>query len=179
MSVADPRYGGGDPSPSQLSRYLRTGDDPDLRGRRRLVGLSLLGAAMGQVVTAYQTGLVHHLPDPPVGPFDSDRVDASDYGYQRLRTPDGLLMIGTYALTAGLAGAGGQDRARHQPWLPLLMAGKIASDVATNMMLAREEWSDNHALCAYCQTANVLSWVSLAVALPEARRAWQSLRGRG
>ena len=59
------------------------------------------------------------------------------------------------------------------------MTGKIVSDVATNMTLAREEWSENHAFCVYCQTANVLSWVSLAVALPEARRAWRTLRDRG
>ena len=40
-------------SPSDLSRYLRTGRDPDLRRRRAVVGLSLLGMAAGQVVAAF------------------------------------------------------------------------------------------------------------------------------
>ena len=113
MTFPDPRYGGGSPSPSELSRYLRTASDPTLRRRRWIVGLSLLGAGVGQVVGAYQTGILRHLPDPPVGPFDSDRVDASDHAYRRASSPDGLMMVLTYAVTAWLAGAGGQDRARH------------------------------------------------------------------
>ena len=174
--TADPRYGGAHPSPSQLSRYLRTASDPDLRRRRWVLGLSLAGATIGQVVAAYQTGLIKHLPDPPVGPFDSDRVDASDYAYERAATPDGLLMALTYAVTATLAGAGGRDRARHRPVLPLLMAAKVAADVVTNLALVREEWSQNKALCAWCQTATLASAASLALVVPETRRAWQHLR---
>ena len=174
--TADPRYGGADPSPSQLSRYLRTGADPDLRRRRWVLGLSMAGVTIGQVVAAYQTGLLRHLPDPPVGPFDSDRVDASDYAYQRAAMPDGLLMVLTYAVTAALTGAGGRDRARHRPVLPLLMAAKVASDVGTNLALVREEWGENKALCAWCQTATLASAASLALVVPEARRAWRHLR---
>lgn len=165
------------PSPAQLSAYLRTGSDPDLRRRRALVGLSLLGAAMGQVVTAYQVGLVRHLPDPP-GPFDADRVDASDYAYLRGHCPDGPLMVLTYALTALAAGAGGQDRAEHRPVLPVLMGAKVVSDVATNLVLARQEWRENAAFCAYCQVATLLSVASLGLAAPEARRALRRLRSR-
>ncbi|MDP5183598.1 vitamin K epoxide reductase family protein [Blastococcus sp. BMG 814] len=178
MNAPDPRYGGSNPSPSQLSRYLRTGSDPDLRRRRWLVGLSLAGVTIGQVVGAYQTGILKHLPDPPVGPFDSDEVDAAEYAYKRASTPDGLIMIVTYALTAWVAGAGGPDRPRHRPFLPLLMAAKVASDVAVDIKLAGEEWQENKALCAWCQAATAISGVSLALALPEARRAWRNLRRR-
>ena len=176
MTVPDPRYGGSSPSPSQLSRYLRTGSDPQVRRRRWIVGLSLLGAGIGQVVGAYQTGILRHLPDPPVGPFDSDRVDASDPAYRRASSPDGLVMVLTYAVTAWLAGAGGQDRARHRRALPLLMTAEVAVDVVTDLALAREEWRENEALCAWCQAATGLALASLALALPEARRAWQHLR---
>lgn len=170
-------YGGASPSPSQLSDYLRTAQDPDLRRRRWTVALSLLGIGMGQVVSAYQVGLVKHLPDPP-GPFDADLVDASTYAYKRAQTPDGLIMIATYAATAWLAGAGGHDRARHRPVLPLLLAAKVASDVATNLTLAREEWQTNKAFCSYCQTASGLSLASLALVLPEARRALRHVTSR-
>ncbi len=34
---------------------------------------------MGQVVSLYQTGVISHLPDPPLPVFDADKVDASDY----------------------------------------------------------------------------------------------------
>jgi hypothetical protein len=178
VSLADARYGGAHPSPSQLSRYLRTGSDPDLHRRRWIFGLSLLGAAMGQVVGAYQLGILRHLPDPPIGPWDSDEVDASDYAFRRASSPDAPFMILTYGLTAWAASAGGQDRPRHSPLLPLLMAGKVAADVLTNLSLVREEWGENKALCAWCQTATVASTASLALALPEARRAWRRLRHR-
>lgn len=80
-------------------------------------------------------------------------------------------MIGSYAATAVLAGAGAPDRARTRPWLPLALAGKAAFDVATNARLAREEWAENGALCAWCQAANVASLAIAALSVPEASRA--------
>lgn len=138
----------------------------------------MVGAAAGIAVSLYQTGVIRHLPDPPVGPFDSDRVDASDYAYKRAETPDGLAMLVTYGVTALLAGAGGGDRARRRPWLPLALAAKVAADVATNLTLAREEWAENGAFCAYCQAANLASVASLPLVIPEARKALRSLLGR-
>ena len=77
-------------NPTQLSHELRKARTPDLKRRRWIVGLSLLGAAMGQVVSLYQMGIVKRLPDPPRGPFNATKVDASDYAYSRFRSPDGL-----------------------------------------------------------------------------------------
>ena len=154
-------------TPGELSRYLRTGTDPAMRRRRWIVGLSLVGAAMGKVVTAYQTGIVRHLPDPP-GPFDADRVDASDYAFRRAQSPDGPMMVLTYALTAWLAAAGGPDR---RPALPVLLALKTVGDLGVDLQLAREEWRENRALCSYCQLATVASAVSVALAVPDAVRA--------
>ncbi len=65
-------------------------------------------------------------------------------------------MIVTYGLTAWLAAAGGKKRAEQKPWLPIAMGAKILADIGTNLQLAREEWADNKAFCAYCQTASVL-----------------------
>ena len=73
----------------------------------------------------------------------------------------------------------GQHRAEQSPLLPLAMAAKTAFDVATNLKLASEEWADNRALCAYCQTASLLSMASLLLALPEASRALRALRRYG
>lgn len=171
-------------NPTQLSRELREGQSPDLTRRRWVVGLSLLGAAMGQLVTLYQTGIIKQLPDPdPSGAlgklFNATKVDASDYAYKRLEVPDGALMLGTYAVTAGLAAAGGERRADEQPYLPLAMAAKVGYDVFTNLSLAREEWGDNHRFCQYCQLASVASLASLALVLPEAARATRTLLGGG
>ncbi len=164
-------------NPTQLSHELRKGRTPDLKRRRWIVGLSLLGAAMGQVVSLYQMGIVKRLPDPPRGPFNATKVDASDYAYSRFRSPDGLAMVTTYAVTAWLAGAGGKDRVRNLPFLPIAMGLKTVYDTATALELAREEWRDNHALCQYCQVATLASAASVALAVPEALRAVRELRG--
>jgi len=164
--------------PSELSRELRLYRSPDLHRRRWLVGLSLAGVAIGQIVGLYQTGILRRLPDPPVGPFDSNKVNASDYAYKRLQVPDAFLMIGTYAVTAALAAAGSEDRAREAPWLPVAAAAKTAYDVATNLRLAREEWQGNKALCAYCQTATLISVASAVLAMPEAVRGVRQMLRR-
>ena len=158
-------------TPERLSRELRLGHSPDLTRRRRIAGLSVVGAAAGAIVGLYQMGVVRHLPDPPLSVFDSDQVDASAYAYKRGRQPDGPAMLVSYGLTMVLAAVGGKDRARELPWAPVALAVKAASDVGTALLLAKEEWATNKKLCAYCQAASVASVVTLALALPEAKRA--------
>jgi uncharacterized membrane protein len=163
-------------NPTQLSHELRNETTPDLTRRRWIVGLSMLGATAAKLVSLYQTGILRDLPDPPVEVFDSARVDAAPYAYSRLNAPDGPLMLISYGATALLASMGGKDRTRQTPLVPILMTLKIAGDVALALQLAREEWRDTKALCFYCQVATVASLVSLGLALPEARRAIETLR---
>ncbi|MDX2163069.1 MAG: vitamin K epoxide reductase family protein [bacterium] len=154
--------------PKELSYELRTVKNPHMQRRRWIMGLSLVGAAMGQIVSLFQMGIVKRLPDPPVRIFNSTKVDASAYAYRFFDMPDAPLMIINYGLTAAFASAGRAGRARLQPILPVLMAVKIAGDVVVDLELAREEWAENKALCFYCQTATVISLISLVLALPEA-----------
>ncbi len=162
--------------PSQLPRELRQGQAPELRARRNIVALSLVGVAMAQIVSLYQIGIVKHLPDPPLDVFDSDKVDASDYAYKRFLTADGFLMLMLYGTTAWLAATGGEKRSEERPYLSLLMGAKILLDLVSAAELAREEWNDNKKLCPYCQTATLASLASLVLAWPELKRAWQSWR---
>ena len=166
-------------NPRQLSRELRTAETPDLARRRWIVGLSLLGAGMGQIVSLFQTGIIKHLPDPPISLFDSARVDASDYAYSRFRSPDAPIMVVSYGITAWLAAAGGKDRAQETPLIPIAMAAKAIGDMAFAIELGREEWNENRALCAYCQVATLCSIASALLAIPEMRsaiRAWRASR---
>jgi uncharacterized membrane protein len=163
-------------NPTRLSRELREETTPDLQRRRLIITLTLIGVTMGQLVSRYQTGIMKHLPDPPLDVFDSDKVDAADYAYSRFDTPDGLLMILTYAASAVLAGMGGKNRAQERPILPLLMGGKLFYDVFTAVELGREEWRDNKKLCAYCQVATLASIGAFILAIPEVVRAIRTLR---
>ncbi|MDF7811876.1 vitamin K epoxide reductase family protein [Hymenobacter sp. YC55] len=165
-------------NPTELSYELRNGQSADLTRRRWIIGLSILGVAAGQIVSLYQTGIIKHLPDPPIGPFDSDKVDASDYAYKRADTPDALPMMVTYGLTACLAGAGGLHRATQQPAIPVAMGLKTLFDTLTTVKLGQEEWQENKALCFYCQVATVASVTSLALAVPEAVKGFKKLLGK-
>lgn len=162
-------------NPRRLSKELREGQSPELTNRRWILGLNLVGITMAQIVSAYQTGLIKRLPDLPLPILDSDKVDASAYAYKRFDTPDGLFMIVTYGITACLVGAGGMQRHRTRPWLPILMGAKILGDVLSGVVLAREEWAENKKLCMYCQIATFASVASLFLAIPEVRAALQAL----
>lgn len=165
-------------TPRELSRQLREVHTEDLNRRRLLVTLSLVGAAMGQIVSLYQMGVIKKLPDPPLDIFDSSKVDAADYAYARFQTPDALMMIVNYGVTAWLAGAGDKDRATNAPWIPLALAAKTIGDAATALELGREEYAQTKKLCFYCQVATVVSLASVALAVPEARKAWAAWRGK-
>lgn len=164
--------------PIQLSRELREGTSPDLERRRWIMGLSMVGATMAQIVTLYQTGVLKELPDLPIPFVDSDRVDASQYAYSRLNTPDGPLMLINYGITAWLASTGGENRARENPLIPIAMGAKILIDSVAAAELAREEWSENKAFCEYCQVATLCSFASLALAAPEVMTAVRTLLGQ-
>ena len=160
-------------SPAELSHELRKDRTPDLRRRRWIAGLSFVGSTAGMIVSLYQMGVFRRLPDLPLGIFDATKVDASDYAYKRFQMPDGPLMVASYALTAALAGAGGKDRARDNPALPIALAAKTLYDVAVALKLAQEEWQENQALCGYCQAATIASLISVGIAMPEAVKAVQ------
>ncbi len=163
--------------PKQLSIELRKGNNPDLTRRRLIVGLSMLGATMAEAVSLYQVGVIEELPDLPLPGIDSNKVDASDYAYRNFDTPDGFMMLANYSITALLAGAGGANRAVQAPLLPIATAAKTLFDSIIALRLARIEWQENEAFCAYCQVATLCSLASFALSLPEASRAVQILFG--
>jgi hypothetical protein len=158
--------------PDRLSRELREGTGEDLDRRRAGIALSFAGATIAMVVGAYQTGLVRRLPDILPGDiWDAEKVDASDYAYANLQQPDGPMMLVNYGLTAMAIAAGGKERARQNPALPVVAAGKAAADLALCGAMAVKEWRENQKLCSWCQVATALSAVTLALSLSEAARA--------
>lgn len=167
-------------SPRELSEELREGRSLDLTRRRWAVGLSFASAGIGMVVGAYQMGMLKRLPDVLPGKlWDAQKVDASDYAYKRMQTPDGLLMALSYAATACLIGAGGKDRSRRQPWLAVAAAVKAWGDLLFALKLAGEEYRDNRALCSWCQVATLLTAGTAVLTVPEARAAGRTLAGQG
>jgi len=85
------------------------------------------------------------------------------------------MMVVSYGITAWLAGAGGKDRAKALPMLPVAMGLKVLGDTLVALELGREEWRENKALCAYCQVATLCSIASAALAFPEVGKAVRTL----
>jgi len=161
--------------PTQLSRELRT--SPKLRRRRQVVGLSLIASASMGVIALYQTGLIKHLPEPPLPKMDADRVDASAEAYSRFATPDAILGLGSYAATMGLAAMGGEDRARDMPLVPLALAAKVTFDVANAVRLTVDQWTKFRAFCFWCLIAATATFAMAPLVVGEAIEA-ASIVGR-
>jgi uncharacterized membrane protein len=161
--------------PQQLRRELQQEETPDLWRRRALIGLSMVGMASIAMVSLFQTGLLTHLPDPPLEGFNAEKVNSSDTAYH-LGVPDGTVSLAGHATNIALAAFGGADRARTQPWVPLLAAGKMAAEATVagkyliyQMPVVEKTW------CAYCIVDALAHLGAFAFALPEARKALAAL----
>jgi uncharacterized membrane protein len=161
--------------PQQLRRELQEGRSDDLWRRRAIIGLSLLGAAAMTAVSLFQTGVVKHLPDPPIEGFDSDKVNSSDTAYM-LGVPDGTVSLASLAANIPLAGLGGANRAEEQPVVPLLIAGKAAVEAAVAGWYFYQMPAKEKAWCGYCITGALCNFGIFALTLPEARKALAHLR---
>lgn len=162
-------------TPEALSRELRLGSGRFLRLRRKVLGLSLVAAGSMMPITLYQMGVIRHLPEPPLPRLDADAVDAAPEAYAILATPDAVLGLGSYAMTAWLAAIGGEDRARTQPWIALALAVKVALDTAIGAKLTVDQWTKHRAFCSWCLLATAASIATVPFVIPEARAAMTRL----
>jgi uncharacterized membrane protein len=149
--------------------------DRRLAGRRWTVGLSLAGMACMAAVSLLQTGVVKHLPDPPLPGFNSDKVNLSESAFP-LGIPDGTLGLLSFAANLPLALAGPADRAQRMPWLPALATAKSLVDVLVSAWYFYQMPAREKAWCVYCIVSAFANVGVLALSLPEGRRAVAALR---
>ena len=158
----------------QLRRDLQRGTTTPMRLRRAIIGTSVVGMAAMVPVTVLQTGLIHHLPDPPLKGFHSDAANSSLIAY-KFGVPDGAMSVASFAVNIPLAAFGKADRAQTKPLIPLIATGKAAVDVASsawyfNEMRRGKKW------CPYCIVGAISSLAVFLLTLPEACTAWNHLR---
>jgi uncharacterized membrane protein len=165
--------------PQALRRELQDGTDALLTFRRGTVVVSLIGIAAMAVTTLLQTGVVKRLPDPPAGNFHMKKVNSSDEAYSH-GGPDSPIAVTTHGVNMVLASMGGRDRARRQPWLPLLAtlaAGEQAATAAKYLFYTMPKVDE--AWCPYCIVDALTHFATVAFTLPEASSALRRLaRGR-
>ena len=140
-----------------------------------MIALALLGIGAMTAVTLFQTGIVRHLPDPPLPDFDSDQVNSSDTAYA-LGVPDGALSLASLAANIPLAAVGGADRTEKMPLVPLAFAAKASVEAAIagwyfyQMPAKEKKW------CAYCIVGAAANFGIAALSLIEAQKAWRHLK---
>jgi uncharacterized membrane protein len=162
-------------NPQQLRRELQEGQSENLRLRRGIIGLSLLGIGAMAAASLLQTGIVKHLPDPPLVSFDSDKVNSSDTAY-RLGVPDGPVSLASLAMNIPIAAYGGINRAQKRPWIPLLAASKAAIEAVVASWYFYQMPAKEKAWCGYCITGALANIGIFALTLPEAKEALANLR---
>ncbi len=159
----------------QLRRELQKSNKSNLRARRTIIGLSLLGMGAMTAVSLFQTGIIKHLPDPPIDGFDSDKVNSSDTAYA-LGVPDGTLSLASLAANIPIAAFGGANRAETQPLVPLAAAAKASVEAAVagwyfyQMPTKEKKW------CGYCIVGALANFGIAALSLVEAKKAWKELK---
>lgn len=125
-------------------------------------------------VTLFQTGVVKHLPDPPIDGFDSDKVNSSDTAFA-LGVPDGALSLASLAANIPLAAFGGENRAEKMPLVPLAAAAKGVVEAAVAGWYFYQMPTKEKAWCGYCIVGALANWGIAALTLPEAKKALESL----
>jgi len=161
--------------PQKLRRELQRGKSENLDRRRAVIGLSLIGMAAMTAVSLFQTGVIKHLPDPPIDGFDSDKVNSSDTAYA-LGVPDGTLSLASLAANIPLAAFGAENRHEEQPFVPILAAGKAVVEALVAGWYFYQMVAVEKTLCGYCITGALANMGIAALSLPEAIEALEMLR---
>jgi uncharacterized membrane protein len=157
-------------TPQQLRQELQQEQTSDLKRRRAIIACSLVGMASMTAVTLLQTGIIKHLPDPPFGNFDSDRVNSSDTAY-RLGAPDGSISLASLAANIPIAAFGGAGRVQTKPWVALVAALKATGEALAASWYFYQMPAKEKAWCGYCIVGAVANIGIAALTLPEARKA--------
>ncbi len=162
----------------ELSSELRNDQSAKMRRRRAVLGLSSLGAASLGLIGLYQTGIIKHVPEPPLPYLDAEKVDASPEAYEWLSTPDAILGVASFGATMILTSMGGPERAKKQPYIPLALAAKTALDVFNAVRLTRDQWTKHRAFCIWCLVAASATFASVPFVIAEAVEAARNVTKR-
>lgn len=163
--------------PQELREELQDGQSKNIKRRRAIIGLSLIGMGAMTAVSLLQTGIINHLPDPPIEDFNSDKVNLSNTAYA-LGAPDGTISLASLALNIPIAAFGGENRAEVQPLVPLLAAGKSFVEAVAAGWYFYQMPVKEKAWCGYCITGALTNFGIAALSIPEAVEAWKSLSGK-
>ncbi len=159
------------PTAQALSEFWRAAATPSARRRRHVATTALAAGTVMTGLSLYQLGVIRKLPELPLPGFDAERVDASAQAYQLLSSPDATLGVVSYAVTAALAGLGGEEP---PVALSALLAAKAAVDLGWAAKLTLDQATKHRAACSWCLLATSLTVAGFVPAAEELRAAWRN-----
>ena len=165
-------------TPDRLRDQIQGDQSRNMRLRRAAAAVSLLGIGAMAITTLLQMGIVKRLPDPPIGKFDTKKVNSSDEAYS-YGGPDSPINIVAHGVNLILASTGAPDRARQHAWLPLLaVAMELPQTVVAAKYLFYQMPYVDRAWCPYCILDALTHFATLGLVLPEAADASKHLLRR-
>jgi hypothetical protein len=164
-------------TPGTLGDELRYGSSRFLKRRRNIVGLAFFSSAVLGGVALYQMGILKKLPGPRWRGFDAQRINGSAQAYSILATPDAVLGLTSYGVTACLAGMGPESRWRTHPSMPIGMTAKLLADSALAAKLTIDAWGKYRTLSVWSLLTAAATFAALPLAIPEAKAALRCLTG--
>lgn len=165
-------------SPEELGRELRDGSGEFLQRRRKIIGLTFFSSSVLGLIALYQMGVLKTLPSPRWPGFDAEKVHGSPQGYSILSTPDALLGLASYGVTACLAGMGSEDRWKTHRLIPIGMGLKVLADAVFAGKLTLQECTKIRAFSVWSLLTAGATFAVLPLAIPEAKAAIRQLMGR-
>lgn len=165
-------------NPGELGRELRQGSSLFLKRRRGIVGLVFFSSAVLGGIALYQMGILKKLPEPRGRFWNAEKVNGSAEAYSILGTPDALLGLASYAVTACLAGIGPENRSQTHPWIPVGMGLKLLADGAFAGKLTVDECTKYRAFSLWSLLTAAATWTALPLAIPETKAALRQMRGK-
>ncbi len=109
-----------------------------------LIGSCCTALATLVPVALYQTGIIPHLPDPPLRVFESETITASAAAHP-MGIPDGLLGLASFGTTLALA-----LLARRNGTAKKMLGGKLALDISAAAFNASRQIVGFGKLCSWC-----------------------------
>ncbi len=154
-----------------IRQDLQHGSGDLLRNRRTVAALSIFSSVVLGGIALYQIGVVKEIPQPRWPHFDAEKVNGSIEAYSIAGTPDAMLGMASYAVTACLAGMGSRNRWETAPWIPLAMFVKTIADASIAGKLSVEQWTRYRAFSLWSLLTSAATFASLRYAFPEALKA--------
>ncbi len=160
-------------SARQIKEDLRQGRGPYIRNRRTIAGLSIFSTVVLGGIALYQVGICKRLPQPVLPRYDAEKVNGSNQAYAIGATPDALLGMASYSVTACLAGMGPQDRWKTARWIPLAMLAKLMVDASMAGKLSVEQWTKFRAFSFWSLLTSAATFSNLGFAIPEVLKTFK------